>query len=444
MTNRSLPFCLTASCLYIFAHFAHAQSPIEGVLQNEAQTPPQHAMAELIEDICPLGVVGVDLQARCDEVVVEILRGGDVTGARDGLQSMANEEGAVIASTEVDASNIQMETVNGRLGGGRSGGATTVTLEFNGDQWLYGAPTGLAAGDTGTSGLSLFVNISYGTGDRDTTPRETGFDLDSWGVTGGIEYLLSDVALLGLAVGYTNIDSDLDGNSGSLNSDNYSVLGYASYYPSDNSYLNAILGYSNTEHDQNRTVAYSITSIFGPTVVNQTALSDTESDELLFSLSGGYDFYRNGWSFGPYGRFDHADTDIDGYRERMANPAAAGSGLALAIEDQQFTSNTLALGAQATHTIQTGWGYLYPQINLEWVHEFDNDAEDIVAVFVDDPTATRLFLDTDPPDRDYGNVGVGVIAAFRGGHSAYARYQGLIGYSDLDLHVFEVGLRFAL
>jgi uncharacterized protein with beta-barrel porin domain len=442
MATRSIGIGLSASLLVMLGSAVSAQSPIEGVLQSEAQTPPQRAMGELIEDICPLGVVGVDLQARCDEVVVAVLQSGDVNGAREGLQAMANEEGAVIATTEVDASNVQMDTINSRLGNG--GGGSGVTLEFNGDQWLYGAPTGLAAGDTGATGLSVFVNISYGTGDRDTTPRETGFDLDSWGVTGGLEYSLSDQALVGVAAGYTNIDSDLDANSGSLSSDNYSFLGYVGYYPSDNTYLNAILGYSATDHDQKRTVAYSITSLFGPTVVNQVALSDTESDEFLISVSGGYDFYRDSWSFGPYGRFDHADTNIDGYRERMSNPTAAGSGLALAVADQDVTSNTLAIGGQAMRSIQTSWGYIYPQINLEWVHEFDNDAEDTVAIFVDDPTATRLFLATDPPDRDYGNVGVGAIATFGRGHSVFARYQGLLGYSDLDLHVFEVGIKFAL
>ena len=75
------------------------------------------------------------------------------------------------------------------------------------------------------------------------------------------------------------------------------------------------------------------------------------------------------------------------------------------------------------------------------MHEFDNDNDPITGRFLDDVTRTQFRLPTDSPDRDYGQIGIGVVGDFGDGWSGHAQYQGLIGYSDLTVHAFEVGLR---
>jgi len=290
----------------------------------------------------------------------------------------------------------------------------------------------------------VFLNGNFGFGDKDDSARETGFRTNSYGVTGGADYQLTDRSILGLALGYTRQDTDLNADSGFLETDSVSVTAYASYFPSARSYVNAMLSYGHNDHDQKRTIAYTIASPFTPTgtaVINQNALSDTTSRDIGGSLEGGYDFVRGNWTLTPYGRLNVADSSIDGYTEHMSDPTGPGSGLALQIEDQGFTSITTAFGGRVT-TVYSGERFdLFPQVGAEYVHEFDNDNEDTRGRLVDDTSGSIFLLPTDSPDRNYGNVTAGLTADFRNGWSGHVLYQGLVGYKDLNLNMFEIGAR---
>jgi uncharacterized protein YhjY with autotransporter beta-barrel domain len=408
---------------------------------------------ELVGFICPpQTILGSDLQDRCNEIATEILGSGDISGALAGLQAMAPEENSAVQTTEVDASQSRTEDLRERLEERRTeededddnDSAFNITVDgrrLTAAEVLGTEQGGGASADTVGSGRwGAFINGNFGIGDKDSTPNETGFDLDSYGVTGGVDYRF-DQALLGLAVGYTTQDADLDANSGNLDTDGISVSLYGSYYPSPQSYVNAIVSYGNTNHDQERNIIYTITSFLGTTVVNQTALSETDSDEIAGSLEGGYDFYRGQWTLTPYARLDVAHTEIDGYTEQMANPAAAGSGLALQIDDQDFTSVTTAFGGRVVTVVNANSFDLFPQVGAEYVHEFENDNEDTRGRLVDDRSGSTFLLPTDDPDRDYGSVTAAMTADFRNGWYGHVLYQGLIGYSDLSVHAFEVGAR---
>ena len=60
---------------------------------------------------------------------------------------------------------------------------------------------------------------------------------------------------------------------------------------------------------------------------------------------------------------------------------------------------------------------------------------------VDDTSGSIFLLPTDSPDRNYGNVTAGLTADFRNGWSGHVLYQGLVGYKDLNLNMFEIGAR---
>jgi hypothetical protein len=111
----------------------YAQSPIEGDLQTISATPPQDAIGEVIEDICPPGMGLVeDLQARCNEIVVGGVAdipggGGDIPGAQEGLQAMAPEENAAVGTSSIEVSGAQIDNIGARLGALRRG-ATGLSL----------------------------------------------------------------------------------------------------------------------------------------------------------------------------------------------------------------------------------------------------------------------------------------------------------------------------
>lgn len=379
---------------------------------------------------------------------------------------MAPEENAAVGTSSIEVSGAQIDNIGARLGALRRGatGLSLQGLTFNidgrkvsGDE-LFGvqAPNirGGAAGadETGFSRLGVFVNGNYGWGDRDATLRQSGFDFDNYGITAGVDYRFTDQFVLGAAFGYGNTDIEIDAQGGTLDTDAYSVSVYGSYYPTQAFYIDAIVSGGLNDHDQARSIRYDIdirvedgNIIPGErTLVNQTATAEFDSDQISASLGSGYNFSQNGWTFGPYGRLGYVDVDVDGFRENISNPTAPGSGLGLEIDEQDFTSFTLAVGGQVTRAISMPWGVLLPQFNVEYVHEFENDNDAIAGRFLGDPSGTTFFLPTDEPDRNYVNLSVGASAVFAEGRSAFIQYQTLLGYEDLESHAIGVGLRIEL
>ncbi len=436
-------------------------------LESVSGTDAQRAMATPIGTACPTGLapgvpgaspssMGVllsrDFRDRCTEVVVATLSSSPsgpsgpsspsssslASEAQAGLQGMAPEEGAVLATSQVDAGETQMNNIGDRLSSFHGGGGATGLVYRNnsGFNWSSGA-----AGD-GASPWGFFINGLYVTSDRDSTSRESGFEADDFGVTGGIDYTFSDKFIFGVAFGYKNSDADIDANGGTLETDSNSYFAYWSLYPDDRWYVDAMVGYTDNDHDQDRGINYTIAgagATAGTTVVvSNTAVSETDSDEISVSVAAGYNFYSGTWTLSPYGRIEYADIDVDGFTEQMALTGANGSGLALQIDDQDFESLMLTFGGRAT----AQWGErFFPEVSVEYVHEFKNSNSPTTGRFVDDASGTTFVLLTDPPDRNFVNIGAGMSAVVSDQLSGFFRYQGLVGYKDLSVHAFEVGLR---
>ena len=428
-----------------------AGSPIQGVLQDVAITGPQRAMGALVEEVCPGGIsrgvildtpAGNDLAERCTDIVVGVLDNGDVAGAVNGLQQMANEEVNTIGTLEIDASSGQMDTIGTRLQNLRAGGPR-VAIAMPGFEGALAADGGaglLSGGGASAdmaSRLGVFVNGNYTYNDRDQTSNESGFQSDGYGATAGFDYQLNDPLLVGAAFTYTNTSADIVRNGGSLETDTYGGFGYATYTIGGGWYLDGMAGYTRNDHQQTRTIAYSVG---GVGAVNQIARSDLQSDEVAGSLKLGFDALHGAWTVSPYVRFDASKVDIDGYSERMSNPAALGSGLALQIDDQSFTSLMGAIGARFGYLVNCGWGTWYPQVLAEYVHEFDNKGDPITGRFVNAPTAS-FRMGIDKPDRNFANVGVASSFILNSGTTAFVSFQSLVGYSDLTSHNVEVGVR---
>ena len=301
------------------------------------------------------------------------------------------------------------------------------------DGWLSGG----AAGDEAGSALGFFVNGNYAFNEKDQTSNESGFESDTYGVTAGLDMQVSAPLLLGAAFTYTSAEADIVANGGTMETDSYGGFAYGTYTFAAGGYLDGMVGYTRNGHDQTRNLAYTL-----GTTVNQTAFSDLDSREVAGSLKLGFDHANGNWVLGPYARLDVADVQIDGYNERMSNLTAPGSGLALQIDDQSYTSIMTAFGASAGYLSAQSWGTWYPQVLIEYVHEFDNDAANITGRYVDAPTFS-FSMPIDDPDRNFAHVGVSSSFVMNSGVSAFAAYQALVGYEDLTTHLVQVGMRVA-
>lgn len=440
--TRFLLACGLSGSVSLTAYATSVEDIVSDGLESISQTPVQSAVGFVIGQICPSGTIitDSDLQARCNEIAVAGVVDSDPDNdqsARDGLQAMGAEEGAAVASLQVDSQGAQIDAIGQRISAVR-GGATVAYRNANGFQWSGGA-----AGDGASAPWGIFVNGLYANSDRDTTAREAGFEADDYGVTAGVDYSFADEVLIGAAFGYKDSDADIDRNGGKLETDSMSYFAYWSLYPDEHWFVDGMVGYTDNDHDQERNIIYSIPALVGggTTSVNNTALSNTDSDEVSVSLAAGRNFNYGSWVISPLARFEYADVDIDGFTERMSQTAAAGGGLALDIDSQHFDSMTLTAGATVSSEWQTAFGKIYPQATAEYVHEFKNDNDPSTGRFVNDSSRTTIVLLTDSPDRNYFNLGAGLIASFADNVTGFVRYQALLGYEDLDVQAVEIGIR---
>ncbi len=303
--------------------------------------------------------------------------------------------------------------------------------------------------------MGVFINGRFSFGDKDETSNEAGFDFDTYGVTGGIDYRFTDNFFAGLAFTYVRSDIDLDPgislidgsttfvDRGNIDSDAFTFSLYSSLYVLQQFYIDGIFNIGWINYDITRNINYDIVEN-----VDVTTDDDTDAFQVSFSLRAGYEYSIEGLTISPYGQINYLNLDIDGYTEGLncqGNGAGGvtnpGCGWALRYQDQNIDSFTTVLGGQVAYAISTTFGVLLPQVVFDWTHEFDDDERTITASFISDPEAESINFTNDRPDRDFFNLGLGLSSTFPHGISAFFFYETVLGLDDYDVHSFILGLR---
>ena len=290
---------------------------------------------------------------------------------------------------------------------------------------------GAASADVGGgSGFSLFASADYQKFDKDTTRFEAGFDRDTVGGTIGADYLFRNGLVLGTAVSYGHEFGSFD-TGGGFDHDAYGVLVYGSVVPISSMFVDAVAGYAWKDYSFDRHTSFAAQglSISGPTS------GDTDGNEFRVGLNAGYDFLLGRFTVGPRVGVLYRETTIDAFRE------SGRTGLELAYDNQNIQSLITTVGVYGSVAISTGVGVIVPQATAEYVHEFLDDQRSVGFRLVQDPAQGRYLFQTEPPDRDYFNLGVGVAMVLPNGLQPYLNFRELVGYDDRSSHTVTLGLR---
>jgi len=432
-----------------------------GIANIPGLSGPADEIAHAIDVACPqlasmsnLSAAQQDLLARCSELVVNADDNtDDVVGALD--QMLADETSAQNNAALASAS-AQFENLKGRLAALRSGaqGANLgglALLTSTGRLPLSFLPSNLlmkaaedepAGGAPASSRWGFFATGTIGNGNRDAGDVDPGGDFDNYGLTAGIDYRITRSLVLGAALGFNRNDSQLNGRLGDLESRGYSASAYATWFHDNNYYADAVLTVGRNSTDVTRRINYSIPSLTATTtVIDQIAYGSPDSDQQSLALSFGKDFNRGAWSFGPYLRGTYTRLDFDGYVERMSDPSGPGAGLALAVDGRALNSMQGVLGGKLSYAMSTSWGILLPSAQIEYVKEFEDDADGLVTRFAFDPTQTSIVIDGDEVDSDFLNIGIGLSAVFANGRSGYLYYEHVAGKDRISQGSLAIGVR---
>jgi len=332
--------------------------------------------------------------------------------------------------------------------GGSSGGGPTLDSQLGQSQEQRRQADRLAdrrngqgsAADQPGTGFGLFVNGDYQFLNKDTTRFETGFEQHTAGTTVGVDYSFGGRAVLGMALNYAHEFGDFAGVGGGFSNDGFGVTLYGTIAPIKNLFIDGFVGYTRKEYSINRRIYFEIPSGGGaptPRAGLGRIDGDTHSNEFNIGTAIGYDFVLKNVTVGPRVGVNYLDRRIAGYQE------SGGTGLELIYDDQNISSLTTTAGLFASIAINTKWGVLVPQATAEYVHEFLNDQRSVRFQFVDTINRLRFLFQTDEPDRNFFNLGIGAVFVLPGGMSTFVNVRELVGYSTRRATNVTAGLRLA-
>ncbi|HRD65267.1 MAG TPA: Ig-like domain-containing protein [Candidatus Competibacter sp.] len=423
---------------------------IQTLLEETTDNPNARTIGRAIGGLCFDRAASANFLRDCD-TLIDAASNGD-SGVGLALEQITPTVLGTALDTSQTSAQTQMLSIRSRMASLRTGvmGINLDRLNIQHGGWTLsgrdlryllaslggGGPS--ADVDTNLGALGIFASGTFNFGNRDGTENQTGFDFKTREVTLGADYRFTGQFVLGTAFSYTAVDTDMDSNGGYLDTRGYGLTLYGTYYPSDRFYVEGMVSYGWNDYDQRRNVAYRVQNA----AVNQSFDSSYNGQQFFADLGAGYEFARGNLSFGPEVRLSYLDMRLDSFQERTGdgNP---GSAWAVAIEEQDLQSLVSSVGGRASYLIDRPWGILQPQVEFSWLHEFEDDSRFVRGRFVEGAVVPdNLFqLVTDPVDKDYFRLGLGLSARFNRGPAALLQYRTLFGYRNLEDHAISAELR---
>jgi uncharacterized protein YhjY with autotransporter beta-barrel domain len=284
-------------------------------------------------------------------------------------------------------------------------------------------------------GLSLFFNAGATALNHHNNEFEDGYQAQLPTATIGADYWFTPKLLAGIAFNYTNFDGSYD-DGGGFDKDIYSPVLYATFLPFDGAFVSAVFAYARNENSNTRKVA--VETADGPLFEPPAPTSaDYSENQYSTQLQAGYDHPIENFTIGPRLGFALGHSQIDSFKEK------GDTGLELRYSGLNQTSVQTSLGAAATVTIPIPNGVLLPQASVAWVHEYDNNARNIDARFVDASPSPKFTFQRERPARNWANIGLGISASLLNGMQPFAQFQTVQGNENFVSYGGTAGLRFS-
>lgn len=444
---------------------AAAQSSSSGLNDN------QQSVGAAVARVCPqLAALVRTNNATTDEqnLFVRCNRVLRATSSEDqslALQALTAEEANTAQTNIIEIGTASRTPIANRLASLRNAGVGGSLASTHGPGQFSYSTTGGAAGDS-DGGLSegrlgLFIQGSYGSGEKDPTRFEDGYDISATGVTAGVDYRFSDTGVVGVAIGYNQVDSDFTKDStgasldGSFDADGFTGSLFGSWTAYDGfAYLDLIASFGNVDYKSKRHIVYTVEAppqtvgdLVLPVVdpVERIASGSTSGDTWSIGMSSGLNFDVGGLSIGPQIALNYLDLSVDGFAEKGAQE------LDLKYGQQSAESLQMQLGVGVTYAISTGAGVFVPYGNGAWIYEMIGDQDSFRLRYVSDPCArggsvltqcSYFDVTSDNPDQSFFRWSVGVSAVFANGFGGFIDYTALAGLSTISYGEVTIGMRY--
>jgi len=348
----------------------------------------------------------------------------------DNLNKIAPDELTAIFMNAVALANLQSANLQRHFDDIRNGSLTPSAAgmaaagsgpSFSGS---FAGPKGKPAKQAAPANEDRWGVFLTGSGEFTrvgSTTNAAGFRLETAGVTGGIDYRVSDTFAIGLDFGYVGTTATLV-NGGSIDTDGGRLGIYATYFKNNFHVDAAVNGGLNS---------YKTKRI---TPNNTVATGSPNGAEVNILLSTGYDWKIGKLTIGPTASYQYTNVRLDGFTE-------AGAFLPLIVAGQTTESSRSSLGFHATYDTHVGKYPVRPEARLSWQHEFGATASSITSRFAN--IGGNPFTVTGPKiGRDSLLVGAGLSVQWSPRCASYLYYDGEVGRTNYNSHSISGGFRF--
>jgi hypothetical protein len=363
-----------------------------------------------------------------------------------------------IRSEESESASSQLASAKGLLPNPFGGLLPTIGMSSGTASTVAntGTPTTLSLSNSRWHGLGLFATGQVEILNREIGTFQDGFNSNIFGFTAGADYRFSKAFVAGAAFTYANTKGEFLGG-GNFSTNAYTGTLFASYLPTERTFIQTTAGITQNSYLIARPNRITIEHSAGEEDLEFNGISSSTSSGNIFNWSvlGGYDYSIRQFTVGPRVGLNYARTLINGYTEQ------GNTGLELTYQDQFIESFQSVLGVQATAPVSWRYGVLITQINADYIHEFANSQRFINVQFAQDgrnpaqgsispgtdfstQTPTRFAFQNDGLDRNWFNLGAGLVAVLPNGYQPFVNFRAMVGNSQFTNYVWTFGLRIEL
>ena len=338
------------------------------------------------------------------------------------LDRISPEELTSIFNIAVSLANIQTVNIQRRLEDIRSEATSDTGTVVTGGGGADG-PVGKRSREIARADDPRWGMFFTGSGEFTrvgTTSNAAGFDLDSGGVTAGVDYRFADHFAAGISLGYANTTAGLS-NGGKVDVDGGRFGAYATYFDRGLHLDAAVSGGINSYRTRRATPN------------NTVATGSPEGSEVNALFAAGYDWKFRGLTIGPTASFQYTNVQLDGFTE-------TGGFAPLSVAKKNADSTRSALGMHATFDVKMGRAILRPEVRAAWQHEFGDTSYSLTSTFA--TLGGSAFTAAGPvTGRDSLLLGGGFSVVWNERFSTYVYYDGELGRSNYDSHNISAGVR---
>ena len=274
-----------------------------------------------------------------------------------------------------------------------------------------------------------------------------GYEGDSGGLEIGLDYRLSERAVVGALAGIEQTRYDFDAeaaglnfvpasHAGSVESDATYLTLFGSFGLGGGGFVEASAGYERHDGTYRRNAVFQEATRTRPQV-DARVVGDAMRTVGWASINAGFDLHRKAFGFGPYLGLTATRSEVDAYTERDPD----GSGLNMRFDSAERDSLLGHAGLRASHAFSARSGVFVPQLRLEYQREFDDDAPTVVSRYVLDTSGTEYRQAGGGQDEDSVVAGFSLSAILPGGWTCFADYSVLLGHDEYERERAALGLR---